>query len=385
MSSYETISRLGQGDDSCRSTDEVHVRRRGALQTLFKGTFEEGDLSQALKEAEVEEAEKAVRKSEVFAKEWCPVQDKERIKMYSFVIAYTQQLNPQKKEENPFFVLNKAILDFEPSALTNVRQFLFCLLKALRSLPYMQYSNLYRGIDKKLGWECDDMRIFPTFTSTSRDPEGAKTFLGRDKEGKKSGTLITAKDLFGYDVSEYSPFEHEKEVILEPFQQVFVQKVEKEGEIVNIEVNDGGGSEFLIEGLIPRKFVVEKPESEMFQEALDHCRAGNLLKVSGKREEVRREWEEGMKHFLEIAEKGNGGEFSGIGERIGALNVGVGLLLGVGVEKDFEKGLDWLKKVGKVREEEVWMMRELSNREFFSKDRRIDMSGLLFSFGVNLI
>ena len=73
----------------------------------------------------------------------------------------------------------------------------------------------------------------------------------------------------------------------------------------------------------------------MIEEALDHCRIAEIIKVDDKPEERRRELEEGMKRFLEIAKGGNGVELSGIGKRIGALNVGVGFLLGVGVEQDF--------------------------------------------------
>ena len=83
-----------------------------------------------------------------------------------------------------------------------------------------------------------------------------------------------------------------------------------------------------------------------------------------------------MKCYYEAATKGS---------KTGYLNVAIGILLGIGFEQDQKNGMEWLKSIGIIEEGEVWMMRELSNREFFSKDRRIDMSGLLFSFGVNLI
>ena len=76
---------------------------------------------------------------------------------------------------------------------------------------------------------------------------------------------------------------------------------------------------------------------------------------------------EGMKCYSE-AEK--------IGNKVGILNVGVGYLLGIGFEKNFEEGIELLKRVGRIEEKEIWMMRELSNPVFFSGDIKVDMSGL---------
>ena len=66
---------------------------------------------------------------------------------------------------------------------------------------------------------------------------------------------------------------------------------------------------------------------------------------------------------------------AGEGSQIACLNLGMYYLFGAGVEKDFEKGIEWFKRGGKVEEEEVWMIRELSNREFFTREG-VDMSGL---------
>ncbi len=65
----------------------------------------------------------------------------------------------------------------------------------------------------------------------------------------------------------------------------------------------------------------------------------------------------------------------GEGSQIACFNIGLYYLFGVGVKKDFEKGMEWFKKGGKVEAEEVWMIRELSNRELFTTEG-VDMSGL---------
>ena len=90
--------------------------------------------------------------------------------------------------------------------------------------------------------------------------------------------------------------------------------------------------------------------------------------------------------FTPAIDKHKGGDYKGAmelyekaageGSQIACLNLGMYYLFGVGVEKDFEKGIEWFKRGGKVEEEEVWMIRELSNREFFMREG-IDMSGLL--------
>ena len=77
------------------------------------------------------------------------------------------------------------------------------------------------------------------------------------------------------------------------------------------------------------------------------------------------------KGAMELYEKA-----AGEGSQIACFNLGMYYLFGIGVEKDFEKGIEWLKRGGKVEEEEVWMIRELSNREFFTMEG-VDMSGLL--------
>ncbi len=370
--SLETLSssRLREQDNSCRSLDEIHRDRKFALQTLFRGDFKRGNLIEALKTAEISKASKIGQGFEKLAKQWCPVQDKERVEMYSFLIAYTHSAADQ--ETSPYRMLNSAILNFEQRVLMKFSLFLFGLLEGLRSLPYMQYSKLYRGIGREVKWESDDLRIFPTFTSTSRSLEVAEGFSKRNRKMDERRTIITAKGLFGYDISGYSLFPGEEEVLLEPFQQVYVEKVEEGDDVVMIDVVDRGDSEFLILGKIPRKYVVKSPESEILQEAIDHCRIAEIMKGDKKIEEARNEWEKAMGKYSELAN---------IRKRVGCLNVGVGYLLGVGCDQDFEKALEWLKKVGEVKEEDVWMFRELSNREFFKGD--IDMKCLLFRLILN--
>jgi len=214
--------------------------------------------------------------------------------------------------------------------------------------------------------ECEEgeTKTFAAFTSMSRLEEKAESLLTFDKSGKKSGTMIHGKDLFGYDLSGYSFFgPGEKKVILEPFQQLIVSKVDKK-DVVMIEMRGKKDTKFLLERKIPKTFDVKSPESEILQEALDHCRRAERWKNGGEMKEAEKEWKEGQKMFLEAAKTGS---------QIGALNVGVGYLFGIGVEKDFKKGIDWLMKARKVEEDEVWMIRELSNREFFFREG-VDMS-----------
>ena len=90
-------------------------------------------------------------------------------------------------------------------------------------------------------------------------------------------------------------------------------------------------------------------------------------------------------YFTPALEKHKAGDYKGAmelyekavdeGSQIGCFNLGMYYLFGVGVEKDFEKGIEWFKKGGNVEKEDVWMIRELGNRENFRRDG-VDMSGL---------
>jgi hypothetical protein len=355
---------VGRDDSTCRTGDDIYAKRKREVRQNFKGHFEKKDLRESLEVADIRSAAKLAMHCETDAIKLSPVKDDERAEKMSFVIAYTVEFGEEGEGNQPYRVLNEAIVKCVPIKMKNVRYFLYGLLEGMRSLPYMQFSKLYRGIDVKVKWEKEDLRIFPSFTSTSRDRGVGERFL---KDGR-SGTLITLNGLSGYDVCGYSDFWNEKEVILEPFQRVFVCEVNDRGDVLEIEVRDGGESEFLIEGLIKRKYRIGSPESDMIEEALDHWRVVEELEIDGKDEEAEEERRKGMERCERAAENGS---------RIGMWNAGMGYLLGVGVEQDFERGVKWLKEAGEVKEEDVWMIRELSNREFFSK--RVDLSGLLMN------
>ena len=370
MSDEIRSHRLCEPDRSGQTRDDVNRNRLVEVQRLFSGAFKKKDLLESLEKAVISTPNNVAEECETFAEQWSPVQNEERIKKISFVSAYTWDFSDGNKEENPYRVLNGAMQFFREkrTRLLNIRWFLYGLLEGLRSLPYMQYKSLYRGIDVGVSWEVDDLRTFATFTSMTREKSKAEAFLKHGSGGKLSGTLITATGLFGYDISGYSLFgQKEKEVILEPFQRVNVRGIEKKDDVVNVELVDGGGSEFLIEGKIPRNYVIKSPESDLLQGALDHCRAADELKDSGKMSEAEKEWEEGMGLYLEASKEKS---------KIGSMNVGVGMMLGIGITQEIEKGLSLLKTVGEVCDDEIWMIRELSNREFFIHDG-IDLSGLL--------
>ena len=360
--------RLGEGDNSCRPTDEINERRRTGITQAFTERFEKGDLSMAVRGTRIPEPELLVRVCDDYARELMPVVDDERRIKMAFIVAYTLDSTDWKGEEKPYRVLNNAIIKGDSFEIGIVRCFLYGLLEGLRSLPYMQFPKLYRGIDVEVNWTGEDIRVFGTFTSMTRCEEVGRRFLKNEGGGKRSGTLIRGEGLHGYDVCGYSTYWDEMEVILEPFQQVHVCDVKKAEGVVTVDVIDGGGTKPILLKRIPQSFVMESPESEMIEEGLDHCRKARVLEMEEDEKGAEKEWSEGMEWFLKAA-KGQ--------SQIGALNVGVGYLFGIGVERDFVKGIEWLKKGGKVEEEKVWMVRELSNREYFMREG-VDMSSLFF-------
>ena len=89
------------------------------------------------------------------SEQWSPVRDEERTRVMSFISAYTCDFGGEEKEGNPYCVLNGEMHFFQEqkTKLMNVCWFLYGVLEGLCSLPHMQYSFLYRGVDTVIEWK----------------------------------------------------------------------------------------------------------------------------------------------------------------------------------------------------------------------------------------
>ena len=121
---------------------------------------------------------------------------------------------------------------------------LFVLLAALRKLPRYTPAKgvLYRGIrvhvqteadpqcPKRLPYAKGNEKVWWTFTSTTEDLEATRAFIGESE-----GTLFAVGGKpWGYDISTFSDFPDEKEILLEPARRLKVTSVSKEGNTVSV-------------------------------------------------------------------------------------------------------------------------------------------------------
>ena len=149
------------------------------------------------------------------------------------------------KDENPYRKLNNSLsVDRSNAALKKIRGFLFLLLQALRKLPRFDPENhtLYRGLRAYVQTEADpefperklyaagNEKTWWTFTSTTTSLEVTQRFLG-----KAGGTLfVLSGNPWGYDISLFSDYPDEKEILLEPERKLNVTSVFREGQLITV-------------------------------------------------------------------------------------------------------------------------------------------------------
>ena len=198
--------------------------------------------------------------------------------------------------------------------------------------------------------------MWSAFTSTSLDIEVAKRFLG-GTETAQSGTLFRARGLRGYYIAEFSMILEEKEVLLEPFQSIYAENVENDGELISVDIIDGGMTKFIAVDKIPQTNLPTVEVSEELFNALDLHKEGKHI--------------EAAQMYDREARKGN---------QIACLNLGNCCMFGVGVKLDIMTGLDWWVRGGDVEDVNLELFKKLSNFKYMGKSE-IDLSGLfLFCF-----
>ena len=326
------------------ATSERYQKRRAAFEKQI-GKVELTPLDQALESAEIEEW-KVIFK-------WClkRVKDSNVDEKYGFVFAYTFDHEiPSMSDKNPYRVLNNALITGGALSVFKTSSFLFGLLHALRSLPYTKFTHLYRGIPEKTEWEAEEVKVWSAFTSMSLDIEVGKKFLG-GTETTRSGTLFRGRGLCGYYIADFSIMD-EKEVLLEPFQSILSEGVEECGELVCVDIVDGGMTKLIAIEQIPQTNHPTIEVSDQLFNALSLHREGKHKEAVGI--------------YLREADEGN---------KIACLNVGNCYLFGVGVECDVMKGLSWWMNGGHVEDENIGLYKLLSNFQYMGRSD-IDLSGL---------
>lgn len=148
------------------------------------------------------------------------------------LFSYTFEVKKPEKKEFPCYVINKVLARRDTNALRNCRGYILHLLKALRKLNPIKTEGvtLYRGIDGSFlnfdeNYKEGKILSWPAFTSTSLSVD-----IVYDKFLKRAAQPVIFEihgNFIGYDISQFSFFTKECEILLEPetiFKIVSIQK-----------------------------------------------------------------------------------------------------------------------------------------------------------------
>ena len=165
------------------------------------------------------------------------------------IFCYTHECNSEKEKAegigSPYRKLNNSLsIDRSNASLKKTRGFLLLLLQTLRKLPRYTPVNgvLYRGIRAHIQTEADpnspktkpyakgNEKVWWTFTSTTEDLEATRAFIRERK-----GTLFTISGKpWGYDISMFSDFPDEKEILLEPERKLKITSVARKESVIAV-------------------------------------------------------------------------------------------------------------------------------------------------------
>jgi len=224
--------------------------RSSTIRKVITPRFQLSPLQDSLKEAGIPEYDVISQ----ISTEYADVFPEKRRLLLSYIFAYTFDFSDiERLKENPYSIINEALLNGSLTSIMKIRKFLFGFLSALRTLPYNKYSLLYRGLKGVSEWDIGDVRYWPCFTSTSQIKSIAEGFLSLTPNESPCGILITIKEAYGYDLSELSFVPEEKEVLIEPGQSVLIEKSNKIGSVLNVEVIACNRTSLIIEDKIPQQ------------------------------------------------------------------------------------------------------------------------------------
>ena len=162
------------------------------------------------------------------------------------VAMFTYDLGYDGLNSNPYRIINKTLVDKDPSKLQKASGLLYLVMRALRKLPRVTGMTLYRGVRSEVNTDENhyyrgNVMTWRALSSTSPDMEATKAFLARGSDtGKARGTLFIIEGGWGYDIQPYSAFPTEAEILLEPERQFCVVSViQGEGlTIINLKMLD---------------------------------------------------------------------------------------------------------------------------------------------------
>ena len=130
------------------------------------------------------------------------------------LIIFTYTYGNGNPEDFPYTRINEKLWknDYEDQK-RNPKSCLCMLLRALRKLSRTKPKTLYRSIrnDTKIDEYVEGKAItWDGFTSTSPSVKVTKKFITNPETKKVSGTLFEIRDMWGYDIADFSCHRNEK-------------------------------------------------------------------------------------------------------------------------------------------------------------------------------
>ena len=206
------------------------------------------------------------------------------------IFCYTSEWDTAKfgDDESPYRKLNNSLsVNRNNKSLKKTRGFLFLLLQALRKLPRFVPENhtLYRGLQAHVQTEADpkfperkpyaagNEKTWWAFTSTTTSLEATQTFLGTT-----GGTLfVLSGKPWGYDISVFSDFPGEKEILMEPERKLRVTSVFKEGQLITVNAEVLETSPILEKAIkVPKHAKEVKVKKSKVKEVPENLNAENI-------------------------------------------------------------------------------------------------------------
>lgn len=206
---------------SLKSTNTLDFHR-----FLYPGSYKPVSIKKALRAAGIPKdgAMKVAEACALKAKQlkdagkiptWLTIEDIQAIAMYTY------DFGPMGIKNNPYRLINQALVSRSTMAMQQVRDILFLVLSALRKLPPVRNKILYRGVrvgvDTKRNYKVNSTILWTALSSTSPDMNVTKSFLtSLDTKQKASSTLFIINNGWGYNIQPFSLYPNEEEILLEP-------------------------------------------------------------------------------------------------------------------------------------------------------------------------
>ncbi len=174
------------------------------------------------------------------------------------ISSYTYEPQTMYEKYSPYRILNTNLVENDrKKGVINVEKYLFLFLRALRSLQICKKDHLFRCINRKV--ELEEFlyieglsKTFWAFTSTSDVEKISEKFLNKNGEGTKY--KIVGDNLWGYDITLFNVYD-EKEILLEPETEYYIEKVKK-GNVIEVTCKVWDKSKYKLLNIINAKMKV---------------------------------------------------------------------------------------------------------------------------------